>query len=63
MGHFDTGKVVCMKLMFSDCCNITWLNLGNFETKQIWDWKMDGMFWDCDNLEYLDISGFDKRAD
>ena len=52
-----------MKLMFSDCCNITWLNLGNFETKQIWDWKMDGMFWDCDNLEYLDISGFDKRAD
>lgn len=42
--------------MFSDCSNLTSLDLSGFDTSNIRNFN--AMFYGCSNLAYLDLSGF-----
>ena len=56
-GCFDTSNVTNMDNMFSDCGNLTSLDLSGFDTSNVT--SMRSMFYGCQNLASLDISGFD----
>ena len=45
--------------MFSECNNLTNINLSNFDTKNIIN--MGSMFRNCNNLNNIDIFHFDTR--
>ena len=59
MRYFDTSKVVNMSNMFSNCENLTSIDLSGFNTSKVTN--MSGMFSSCKNLLVLDTSSFDTR--
>ena len=54
---FNTSKVVDMSSMFTNCKNITNLNLSDFDTSNVTD--MPYMFECCESLTSLNLSSFD----
>ena len=56
-GCFDTSSVINMRAMFSDCSNLTELDVSDFGTSNVTD--MRRMFSGCSRLTCLDLSGFD----
>ena len=61
--YLNTSEVTDMKYMFSDCVNLTSLDVSGFKTDKVTD--MSRMFYKCYNLTILDVSGFktDKVTD
>ena len=55
--YFDTSSVTDMSSMFTECYNITSLNLSNFNTSNVT--RMNSMFNNCTSLTTLDLSNFD----
>ena len=55
--NFDTSHVTNMYGMFSNCKNLTSLDLSNFNTSNVM--IMQGMFSTCSKLTSLDLSSFD----
>ena len=53
----DTSKVTDMTWMFSNCSNLTSLDLSSFNTSKVTN--MGSMFYSCSNLTSLDLSNFD----
>ena len=53
----DTSKVTDMYMMFSNCSNLTSLDVSKFNTSKVTD--MGGMFNSCSSLINLDVSKFD----
>ena len=45
--------------MFSNCENLTSLDVSNFNTQNVTD--MSAMFNECSNLTSLDVSKFDTK--
>lgn len=57
--NFDTSNVTIMSSMFSECSNLTSLNLSNFNTINVTN--MSRMFYNCVNLATLNLSNFDTN--
>lgn len=57
--NIDTRNIKDMSYMFSNCKNITELDLGDFNTENVTD--MSCMFMCCENLELLNLRYFDTR--
>ncbi len=55
--RIDTSNVTDMSYMFSNCSNLTTLDVSGFNTSNVTD--MSYMFCGCSNLTSLDLSGFD----
>ena len=55
--NLDTGLVTNMSDMFSECKNITSLDLSSFNTSNVTN--MQNMFSGCSGLTNLDVSNFD----
>lgn len=55
--YLNTSEVVSMKYMFSDCSNLTSLNLKGLDTSKVNEMRV--MFGGCKNLTGLDLSNFD----
>ena len=53
------NPLTTVKKMFSNCFPLIYLNLLNFETKNIND--MSGMFYDCSSLTSLNLSNFNTE--
>lgn len=56
---FDTSNVTNMSGMFSDCNNLSELDLSNFDTSNVTN--MSSMFSYCYELEVLDLGSFDTK--
>ena len=56
ISNLKTDNVTDMSYMFSDCSNLTSLDLSNFNTANV-DY-MGEMFYGCSGLKYLDVSRF-----
>lgn len=54
--YFDTSQVTNMDSMFSNCNNLTTLDLSNFNTSNVTN--MTNMFNRCSSLTTLDLSSF-----
>ncbi len=54
--YLDTSQVTDMRYMFSDCNNLTSLDVSQFDTSQVKNMRY--MFHNCNNLESLDVSHF-----
>lgn len=57
LSDLDTSQMTDMKNMFSECTNLTSINLENFNTSQVT--MMNNMFYYCSSLTSLDVSSFD----
>ena len=57
---FNTSSVASMGLMFSECYNLTTLDLSNFNTSAVTN--MFGMFQSCGRLTMLDLSSFNTSS-
>ena len=57
LSNADSSKVIDMEYMFSDCKNLTNLNLTGFNTSNVT--AMSGVFSSCEKLAEVDLSGFD----
>ena len=57
---FDTSAVTNMSSMFSNCSNLSTLDLSNFNTSAVTN--MSYMFSSCINLSTMDLSNFDTSA-
>ena len=55
--YLDTSKVTNMSHMFSECYELTELDLSTFNTASVTN--MSHMFYDCDNLVNLNVESFD----
>ena len=55
--NFDTSNVTSMYYMFSNCSNLTTLDLSKWNTSNVT--SMSSMFTDCSNLTILDVSKWD----
>ena len=57
--YLNTSEVTNMKSMFSDCRELTSLDVSGFDTRKVTD--MSWMFYYCAGLKSLDVSGFDTQ--
>ena len=57
--YLNTEKVTDMQKMFSNCKNLSSLDLSNFNTEKVTD--MNKMFYDCNKLSSLDLSNFNTE--
>ncbi len=57
ISNLNTSNVTDMSYMFSDCKNLTTLDMRNFDTSKVTD--MHNMFEWCINLSTLDMRNFD----
>ena len=55
----NTEKVTDMQKMFSNCKNLSSLDLSNFNTEKVTD--MQKMFYNCNKLSSLDLSNFNTE--
>ena len=56
---FDTTNVTSMSSMFSNCSNLTSLNVSNFNTNKVTN--MSNMFQRCSSLTSLDLSNWNTE--
>ena len=54
--NWDIKNVTTMTSMFSDCYNLTSLDVSNFDTSNVTN--MEGLFYGCNKLTSLDVSNF-----
>ena len=57
--YLNTEKVTDMQKMFSNCKNLSSLDLSNFNTEKVTD--MNKMFYNCNKLSSLDLSNFNTE--
>ena len=57
--YLNTEKVTDMQKMFSNCKNLSSLDLSNFNTEKVTN--MSGMFYYCNKLSSLDLSNFNTE--
>ena len=57
--YLNTEKVTDMQKMFSNCKNLSSLDLSNFNTEKVTD--MNKMFYKCNKLSSLDLSNFNTE--
>lgn len=57
ISNLNTSNVTDMSYMFSDCKNLTTLDVSNFDTSKVKD--MSCMFSFCKNLTSINVSSFD----
>jgi len=57
--YLNTEKVTDMQKMFSNCKNLSSLDLSNFNTEKVTD--MNKMFYKCNKLSSLDLSKFNTE--
>ena len=57
--YLNTEKVTDMQKMFSNCKNLSSLDLSNFNTEKVTD--MQKMFYKCNKLSSLDLSNFNTE--
>ena len=57
--YLNTENVTNMSLMFSNCWELTTLDVSKFDTKNVTN--MIGMFSSCEALTTLDVSNFDTQ--
>ena len=61
LSNFDTSNVINMRYMFSNCLNLTSLELSSdFNTKLVTD--MSGMFASCPLLTTIDLTHLDTKC-
>ena len=57
LANLDTSNITLMNSMFSNCKNLTSLDVSNFDTSKVT--RLDYMFNYCEKLTSLDVSNFD----